>query len=95
MRGLKLKTMSFDDLVALRDSVIKLITDKATSTRRDLEARLASLDGLARDLLFAAAFMRLCAAVSVCGWQPARRTVLTPSGPSRIILQPAMHATQA
>jgi len=46
MRGLKLKTMSFEDLVALRDSVIKLITDKAASTRRDLEARLASLDGL-------------------------------------------------
>src|SRR5215471_16237581 len=46
MRGLKLKSMSFDDLVALRDNVIRLITDKATSTRRDLEARLAAIDGL-------------------------------------------------
>jgi DNA-binding protein H-NS len=46
MRGLKLKTMSFEDLVALRDSVIRLISDKAASTRRDLEARLAAIDGL-------------------------------------------------
>jgi DNA-binding protein H-NS len=46
MRGLKLKSMSFDDLVALRDSVVRLISDKAASTRRDLEARLAAIDGL-------------------------------------------------
>jgi DNA-binding protein H-NS len=46
MRGLKLKTMSFDDLVELRDSVLQLISDKAASTRRDLEERLAAIDGL-------------------------------------------------
>ena len=45
MRGLKLKTMSFEDLVALRDSVVRLISDKAASTRRDLEAKLAAIDG--------------------------------------------------
>jgi DNA-binding protein H-NS len=38
--------MSFEDLVALRDSVVRLISDKAASTRRDLEARLAAIDGL-------------------------------------------------
>jgi DNA-binding protein H-NS len=45
MRGLKLKTMSFEDLVALRDSVVRLISDKAASTRRELEAKLAAIDG--------------------------------------------------
>jgi DNA-binding protein H-NS len=38
--------MSFDELVALRDNVVRLITDKAASTRRDLEAKLAAIDGL-------------------------------------------------
>jgi DNA-binding protein H-NS len=38
--------MSFEDLVALRDSVVRLIADKAASTRRDLEARLAVIEGL-------------------------------------------------
>ncbi len=46
MRGLKLKSMSFDDLVALRDNVIRLIAGKAKSARRELEERLAALDGL-------------------------------------------------
>lgn len=46
MRGLKLKSMSFDDLVALRDSVVRIISDKAASTRRQLEDRLAAIDGL-------------------------------------------------
>ena len=46
MRGLKLKTMSFDDLVELRDSVLRLISDKAASTRRDLEEKLAAIEGL-------------------------------------------------
>ncbi len=46
MRGLKLKSMSFDDLVALRDNVVRLITDKAASARRELEAKLSALDGL-------------------------------------------------
>ena len=46
MRGLKLKSMSFDDLVALRDNVVRVISDKASSTRRELEARLAAIDGL-------------------------------------------------
>ena len=46
MRGLKLKTMSFDDLVALRDNVVRLITDKASSARRELEAKLSAIEGL-------------------------------------------------
>jgi DNA-binding protein H-NS len=46
MKSLKLKTMTFEDLVALRDNVVKLISDKAASTRRDLEARLAMIEGL-------------------------------------------------
>jgi DNA-binding protein H-NS len=50
MAGLKLKTMSFDDLVALRDNVLRTISDKATSTRRDLEARLAAIEGLGMGL---------------------------------------------
>ncbi len=46
MRGLKLKSMSFDDLVVLRDSVIRLISDKAASARRELESKLAAIEGL-------------------------------------------------
>ena len=45
MRGLKLKSMSFDDLIALRDNVVRLIADKASSTRRELEAKLAAIEG--------------------------------------------------
>jgi DNA-binding protein H-NS len=46
MRGLKLKSMSFDDLVALRDNVVRLISDKASSARRELEAKLSAIEGL-------------------------------------------------
>ena len=46
MQGVKLKSMSFDDLVALRDSVVRLISDKATSARRELEIKLAAIEGL-------------------------------------------------
>jgi len=46
MRGLKLKSLSFDDLVALRDNVVRLISDKASSARRELEAKLAAIEGL-------------------------------------------------
>ena len=46
MRGLKLKSMSFDDLVALRDNVLRLISDKAASARRELEAKLSAIEGL-------------------------------------------------
>jgi DNA-binding protein H-NS len=38
--------MSFDDLVALRDNVIRIISTKATSARRELETKLAALNGL-------------------------------------------------
>jgi DNA-binding protein H-NS len=38
--------MSFDDLVALRDNVVRIISTKATSARRELETKLAALDGL-------------------------------------------------
>ncbi len=46
MRGLKLKSMSFDDLVALRDNVVRVISEKAASTRRELEQKLAAIEGL-------------------------------------------------
>ena len=46
MRGLKLKSMSFDDLVALRDNVVRMISDKASSARRELEAKLSAIEGL-------------------------------------------------
>src|ERR1700694_4917999 len=45
MKGPKLKTMSFDQLVALRDNVVRLISTKATSARRELEAKLAAIEG--------------------------------------------------
>jgi DNA-binding protein H-NS len=37
--------MSFDDLIALRDNVVRIISSKAASARRELEAKLAALDG--------------------------------------------------
>jgi DNA-binding protein H-NS len=42
----KLPSMSFDDLVALRDNVVRIISSKAEATRRELETKLAALDGL-------------------------------------------------
>jgi DNA-binding protein H-NS len=42
----RLTSLSFDDLVALRDNVIRIISTKATATRRELEAKLATLNGL-------------------------------------------------
>jgi DNA-binding protein H-NS len=42
----KLTSMSFDDLVALRDNVIRTITSKAAGARRELETKLAALEGL-------------------------------------------------
>lgn len=44
--GLEAKSMSFDDLVALRDNVVRLISDKAASARRELEAKLSAIEGL-------------------------------------------------
>ena len=46
MRGLKLKSMSFDDLIALLDNVVRVISDKAVSTLRELEQKLAAIEGL-------------------------------------------------
>lgn len=42
----KLTSMSFDDLVALRDNVIRTISTKAASARHELETKLAALEGL-------------------------------------------------
>jgi DNA-binding protein H-NS len=41
-----LKKMTFDDLIALRDNVAGLISKQAQSAKRELEAKLAALDGL-------------------------------------------------
>jgi len=46
MRGFKLTAMSFDDLVALRDNVGRMISSKAEEVRRELQDKLAMLDGL-------------------------------------------------
>jgi DNA-binding protein H-NS len=46
MRGLNLRSMSFDDLIALRDDVARLISRKAKSARKELETKLALLEGL-------------------------------------------------
>ena len=46
MRGLNLRSMSFDDLMALRDNIARLITQKAKSARKELEDKLALLEGL-------------------------------------------------
>src|SRR5690348_14811717 len=46
MRGLNLRTMSFDDLVTLRENVVRVISDKAAATRRELEQKLAAIEGL-------------------------------------------------
>jgi DNA-binding protein H-NS len=46
MRGLNLRSMSFDDLISLRDNVAQLIARKAKSARKELEAKLALLEGL-------------------------------------------------
>jgi DNA-binding protein H-NS len=45
MKGPKLKTMSFDQLVTLRDNVVRLISTQAASARRELEAKLAAIEG--------------------------------------------------
>ena len=57
MRGLKLKSMSFDDLVALRDSVLRLISDKAASARRELEAKLSAIEMVGNTIGMAPASM--------------------------------------
>ncbi len=46
MPGFKLTSMSFDDLVALRDNVGRMISSKAEEVRRELQDKLAMLDGL-------------------------------------------------
>src|SRR6267142_115048 len=45
MRGLNIRSMSFDDLIALRDNVARLISKKAKSARKELEEKLALLEG--------------------------------------------------
>lgn len=45
MKGLNIRSMSFDDLIELRDSIARLISEKAHSARRELEEKLALLDG--------------------------------------------------
>jgi DNA-binding protein H-NS len=41
-----LKTMSFDELIDLRHSVEEVLSAKALTARRELEAKLAELDNL-------------------------------------------------
>jgi len=40
-----LRSMSFDDLIALRDNVARTISKKAKSARKELEQKLALLEG--------------------------------------------------
>jgi DNA-binding protein H-NS len=46
MRGFNLTSMSVKDLVALRDDVIRTISTKSHSARRELEEKLALLERL-------------------------------------------------
>jgi len=41
-----LKSMSFDDLIQLRHGVEEMISQKATSAKRELQAKLEELDNL-------------------------------------------------
>jgi DNA-binding protein H-NS len=41
-----LKSMSFEDLVALRDNLEQVISQKATAARQELEEKLAALESL-------------------------------------------------
>ncbi len=41
-----LKSMSFDDLIILRDNVARSISRQAKSAKRELQAKLASLENL-------------------------------------------------
>jgi DNA-binding protein H-NS len=43
MRRSNLKSLSFDDLIGLRNSVVTLIRKKAKATRAELESKLAAL----------------------------------------------------
>jgi len=43
---MKLKTLSFDDLIKLRDNVTGLIAQRADSARKELEAKLAFIEGM-------------------------------------------------
>jgi len=43
---LNLKSMSFDDLVALRHGVERMISQRADTAKRELQAKLAALENL-------------------------------------------------
>jgi DNA-binding protein H-NS len=43
---LNLKSMSFEDLIALRQSVEKMISQRADSAKRELQEKLAALENL-------------------------------------------------
>jgi DNA-binding protein H-NS len=44
MKAMKLKTMSLDDLIKLRDSITGLISQKAASARKELEEKLTFIE---------------------------------------------------
>ena len=46
MKAMKVKTMSFDDLIKLRDNITGLIAQKAASARKELEEKLALIETL-------------------------------------------------
>jgi DNA-binding protein H-NS len=46
MKAVKFKTMSFDELIKLRDNITGLIARKADSARKELEATLALIENL-------------------------------------------------
>jgi hypothetical protein len=48
MKRPKLESLSFDDLVALRERITGMIASMAATVKRDLQARIDQLDGLTR-----------------------------------------------
>ena len=44
----QLRSMSFDELLALKDEIESLIADRAMSVKKQLEAKLSQIEGYTR-----------------------------------------------
>jgi DNA-binding protein H-NS len=51
MKATKLKTMSLDDLIKLRDNITGLISQKAASARKELQDKLAFIETMSGRLV--------------------------------------------
>jgi DNA-binding protein H-NS len=50
MRRLNLDSLSFEDLLAVRDSVVRLISKKATAAKKELQAKLQAIESAAGEI---------------------------------------------